>query len=71
MKGDHLETVKIFFKKLKNERFEQSDSAKKCKKGTFCDFSISIQLQNIKKEGDLLETFKMFQSLKKGEGKVS
>ena len=35
--------------KFFNEIFEQCHSAKKCKRGTLCDFLTSIVLQSIKK----------------------
>ena len=54
--GDPLETLK---KNLtKNENFEQSHSAEKCKGGALWAFLTSIQLQNMKKKlkGDPLVT---------------
>ena len=38
---------KISQKKFFTEIFEQCHSAKKCKRGTLCDFLTSIVLQNI------------------------
>ena len=34
LKGDPLETIKIFEKKIKNENFEKFHNAENCKRGT-------------------------------------
>ena len=54
----------------KNEIFEQCHSAKKCKRGTLCNFLTSIVLQNIEtNEGGTLwcnpKSFKKYHSAEK------
>ena len=48
LKGGPFGDMKKFPKKIFfNEIFKQCQSAKKCKRGTLCDFLTSIVLQNI------------------------
>ena len=52
--GEPFGALKIFFK-IKNEVFEQSHSAEKCRMGTLRDFLTSIMLQNVEtNEGGIL-----------------